>query len=480
MLERLGIGALKSEDRLLAVAHREQRAVAVFLRAQPGEKFARQRLDDPPLPQIRILRLVDEDVVGALVELEADPFAEAADAQQRPRQRDEVVEIGEPLFALRQRITFGKTAPQPPCRRQFVGQPHRGGGAGQAVGGRDDARRMVEAVPHPALVAREIGAHVARAGQETAAQFAEHRATFRGIGPQPCGHQVGAREARPGPPRRPARRDRCDIAIVDRTRGQLIADPGIGIARRQPERIAQVARARRQRRPRSAEHRRAARQEGQCRLLPQPPRELRRRGAQGGALLARQRQNLAEHAPLQRGGFVLLDRAKARQQFRLERKARKQRLAEAVDRLHPDRAAGTVDHRREQRPRPRHQFRHPRIVTEQIEVEAQRLQVEPQLAILHPHPGGEPFVDAMRHFGGARLRKGDAQYRLGRYAVEHQPQHARRQNLRLAGARRRVEPDMLRGMRGGALSRVERGEAGRSAHSLSPRPNHSSRRISWS
>ena len=78
--ERLGLGALKAEDRLLAVADREQRPQPVVLRADAREKFLGKRQDNAPLAHIRILRLIDEDMVGALIELEAHPFAEAADS----------------------------------------------------------------------------------------------------------------------------------------------------------------------------------------------------------------------------------------------------------------------------------------------------------------------------------------------------------------------------------------------------------------
>src|SRR3546814_3063461 len=75
------------------------------------------RQHDAPVAHIGVLRLVDEDMVGALVGLEAHPFAEAADEQQRPRERDQIVEIGEPLLALGERIGLGKAAAEFPCRR---------------------------------------------------------------------------------------------------------------------------------------------------------------------------------------------------------------------------------------------------------------------------------------------------------------------------------------------------------------------------
>ena len=138
-------------------------------------------------------------------------------------------------------------------------------------------------------------------------------------------------------------------------------------------------------------------------------------------------------------------------------------------------------HRREQGARARDQRRYVAVIAEQVEVDPQRLQVEPQFALVHTHPHREPFVNAVRHFGSARLGEGDAQDRLGRYAVEHQPQHARRQHLRLARAGRRAQPDMADGIGGGALVRIERRKGRGAGHApSSPRPNHSSRRINWS
>jgi hypothetical protein len=123
-------------------------------------------------------------------------------------------------------------------------------------------------------------------------------------------------------------------------------------------------------------------------------------------------------------------------------------------------------------------------------VGAQRGKVEPQVTVGHPHPHRQTLMNTMRHFSGARLGKGDAQDRLGRHTRQHQAQHARRQHLRLARPRRRTQPDMIVRLRRGALPAVERLEqlvgidhaepSSVMPGSGSPRPNHSSRRISWS
>src|SRR5438105_4694295 len=66
--ERQGIGALEAEDRLLGVADREDRARPLGHRLA-GEELLGERLHDLPLLGIGVLRLVDQDVVEAAVEL---------------------------------------------------------------------------------------------------------------------------------------------------------------------------------------------------------------------------------------------------------------------------------------------------------------------------------------------------------------------------------------------------------------------------
>ena len=71
--EHGGRRTLKAVDRLLLVADGEQGARLVA-RAAAGEELLRQRTDHVPLHGARVLRLVDEDVVEAAVELEQHPL----------------------------------------------------------------------------------------------------------------------------------------------------------------------------------------------------------------------------------------------------------------------------------------------------------------------------------------------------------------------------------------------------------------------
>ena len=397
---------------------------------------------------------------------------------------DQIVEIGESALALRQRIGFGKTAAEIPRRRQIVGDRHRGGGGEQFIRRSDDALGSGEAATHRTLFLGIVRAHRSLVGEETAAHVREQAHATVGTGSQPVIHNVCTFIASWLAPAAPARRHRGNVGVGYRATRQRRRLPAQRIALRQPKLRAQVSRARREtRRIRGGETARTARKESNRRILPQSLRQHRRDRPHRIAVGIGAREQLAQHLALQRACFAVFQRAKPRQNFRLEREAREQSLAETVDRLHPHRAAGAVDHRGEQRP----------CAVEDARlgpVGAERGEIEPQIAVSHPHPHRQPLVDAVRHFGGARLGKGDAQDRLGRHPREHQSQHARRQHLRLARPRRRAQPDMVVRLRRGALPAVECLEqlfgvdhaapSSVGTGSGSPRPNHSSRRISWS
>ena len=70
------VGALEAVDRLLLVADDEQGA-HLAARAGVVEELRGQRVDDLPLLGAGVLRLVDEDVVDAAVELEHAPTRRA-------------------------------------------------------------------------------------------------------------------------------------------------------------------------------------------------------------------------------------------------------------------------------------------------------------------------------------------------------------------------------------------------------------------
>ena len=70
------------------------------VRAFTGKKFRRQRLDDPPLRRIGILRLIDQHMIKAPIKLVADPVGHMGLAQKIGGMGDLVVKIDQPLARL--------------------------------------------------------------------------------------------------------------------------------------------------------------------------------------------------------------------------------------------------------------------------------------------------------------------------------------------------------------------------------------------
>ena len=78
--KRAGVGALEAEDRLFLVADREQGARR-GAGAPTGEEFFRQGRDHGPLRRTGVLRLVDQQVIEAAVELVEHPGRDARAGQ---------------------------------------------------------------------------------------------------------------------------------------------------------------------------------------------------------------------------------------------------------------------------------------------------------------------------------------------------------------------------------------------------------------
>ena len=99
--EFLGRGVLERIDRLLLVADRKDRA-RERPRAGAGGEFVGEVAHDLPLLLAGVLRLVDQHVVDAEIELVVHPGGIDV-AQQRQRLVDEVVVVEQPaaLFFLR-------------------------------------------------------------------------------------------------------------------------------------------------------------------------------------------------------------------------------------------------------------------------------------------------------------------------------------------------------------------------------------------
>ena len=89
--------ALKRKDRLLFVADREDGALDAVARAFAGGEFGNEMRDDVPLPRAGVLRLVDQHMIDAAVELEMHPAGGDA-VQHRQRLVDQVVIVEQAAF----------------------------------------------------------------------------------------------------------------------------------------------------------------------------------------------------------------------------------------------------------------------------------------------------------------------------------------------------------------------------------------------
>ena len=87
------IGALEAEDRLLLVAYCENRSGDAVVYSCAREELRRQRLDDAPLLRAGVLRLVDQHMMDAAVELVEYPRRRIAAFQQLLRLHDQIVVI---------------------------------------------------------------------------------------------------------------------------------------------------------------------------------------------------------------------------------------------------------------------------------------------------------------------------------------------------------------------------------------------------
>jgi len=115
--------------------------------AHAGEEIAGQRIDDPPLRGIGVLRLVDEDMIETAIELVADPVGELRSPSSSAARRILVVEIDEPRAAWPRPRPARKPRPSRQRRDEPIGSANR-----LAIGAR--RRRCIRAHPRHAAIAR--------------------------------------------------------------------------------------------------------------------------------------------------------------------------------------------------------------------------------------------------------------------------------------------------------------------------------------
>ena len=180
---------------------------------------------------------------------------------------------------------------------------------------------------------------------------------------------------------------------------------------------------------------RAAEEIGLRLLLPHTQRHRMQRIEQRRIprLFGADHQFLKALAP-QIGLLPLLHRAETRHQPGLQRKGGEQLLAEAVDGLDAQAAAGRLQHAGEETAGILPPFG--------AEILAQRLQVFRQRDVVHLHPGGEAAVHALRHFRGARLGESQAEDIFRLHPAQQQAENAGGEHMGLARARRGGKPDM--------------------------------------
>ena len=389
------------------------------------------------MAEIGVLRLVDQDVIGRLIELVTHPFADAGLLEQRDGAADQIVEIDTAQPSLRARIGIGIVTPDGKRRGEQIG-----------VGGANAQREQIGAAAVQRRGERGIigilrrlplaeGAQIAVRLRPDEMKLIERRGAIRRRAIEPGGNRGGAIEAALRPPRAVHPADRVQRRVIEYRIVARRNDCRLDVAAGKAERAADIRldavtrRKRRQRlllaRARDPECLRPALAQSQR----QRTDRLERRRATFSLGLD---QHLGKRLARQHRLFARLEGAETRHQPRLDRERRQQALREAVDRLNTDAAAGRIKHLGKQRSSMRALFR-PALF-------AQRAQIVEQRLFLHPHPRRQTRTDPPGHFGRAGLGEGEAQDRAGIDPAKQQAKHARRQHLRLARARRRGKPDV--------------------------------------
>ncbi|GJE70237.1 hypothetical protein CHKEEEPN_1773 [Methylorubrum podarium] len=475
-LELPRVGALEAVDRLLGVAHGEAGA-GEAARAFARRELGGQRAQDLPLLRVGVLRLVDEDVIDAAVELVQDP-GRADPREQVEGLVDQVVEVegAEPGFlGLDPAVDLGGEAKKSP-------RPGERAGGAEVVEQRDEARLLVEQrlldVLRHRLGAEGFGrARLVLVGEEDRAVGRERLARLEG-GPrlhEPVGEPfVGAlagpqalRDVQPvaeAAPSKDLRLDGLDAGAVPQRQG----------ARQAGERRLQGA---------VVGEQGAGPHGGADRLAQGIAGGFRAdHGERLGEGLIAAEDRVGEHVvglDLERlARLVVVEHDEAGRHVGLEREHVQQPLAQGVQRLDLE-APRRLDGAGEQ------------AAGEPEGVAAGPLAGEfgelgGQGRVVQRHPAAEALEHPDRHVGGGRLGEGEAEDAAGRGAVEEQAQHPVGEHLGLARARIGRDPGREARVGRPALGRLGQvidGEAGqRRVHAASPSParDHSSTRARWS
>ncbi|GJE46348.1 hypothetical protein AEGHOMDF_5551 [Methylobacterium soli] len=427
--------------------------------------------------RVRVLCLVDQDVVDAAVELVQDP------ARPDPREQveglvDQVVEIEGAeagLLGLDAAVNLGgerEQRPGAPLRArapQDVEQPLQPVALGhERLADRLRNRLGAEAFGRFRLVL--LGEEDGAVGLERPRRVAR---APRGDGlRKPVGERLVGRFAR--------------AQGVDRALPIVEALENTGL-----DRLGALFRSEAERPRQSGELRRetlAVRQHGAGldrrpdRLAERVARRLRRHDGVGGLQLrVAAHDRVGQHVVgLDReglAGLVLVEDDEPGRHIRLEREHVQQPLAERVQGLDLE-APRRLDRAREEAAGRLQALARGPLAGEAGQLGREGLVVE-------GHPAAEALEDADRHVGGGRLGEGEAEDAPRRRPVEEEPHHPVGEDLGLAGPGIGRDPGRGARIRRPALSRLGQfvdDEDFAPRHQLSPSPpsDHSSTRARWS
>ncbi len=419
-----------------------------LVRAGSGEEFRGERLHDLPLLAVRVLGLVDEDVIGAAIELVAHPFAHSRRGEKLPRPGNQVVEVGDSGASLRLGVSG----------REGLSRPQSGG----------HVRRQASAILHRQQFADEsrdtpgidlvVRFGLLLPGRNPRGRLfgQDHLAQRRKLGRaldrrqrEPILDVLGKTETGLRAPFAIGLGNRLQQVAVEpflmAMMGKELFDRAVGqVHQALEERLDQLGRTQLGHR---IGHAGTAHQIIDRALFPEPQAEALHVADE---LLVSVRLRVREKVGERRPGKLLLrpalDRLETGRDPGLRRKRREQRLREAVDGLDA-KAARRLQHLGEQAPGP-----FPRGRTR---IGSKRHEIGAELGILHPHPGRETRSDAVRHFRRAGLGESQAQDGLGIRPVQKQAQHAARKHLRLPRASGCRHRRMHVGIDGGGLRALQ-------------------------
>ena len=366
--------------------------------------------------QIGVLRLIDEDMIDAVIKLETHPFGGTRRPQQPLGGGNHVVIINHPQPRL------GGL----PIRRQPLADaqmPRRmGNGRIQPLFGQNRQQRRAklgEQRPQRRVGTvrrcrhRRWQAHLILGGQEKPAQMIERRHPV--IGAQPR--------------LRPGRCIQCFFAAIGCKRRHQPGDARriephqcrvqrcFGIAVRWQAKAAPQHRH-------DPRHRQASEH---IAVFRQPPRHL---GQPHLALIdadrceiieklavaikGRRFDGFGEQPALQGGAAAIIERRKPRRHPGFNREAGDQPLGERMDGLHRQ-PLRRIEQLREQPPGAG--------LGQRIDARPQGAQIAVEHGIAAPRPERQPVCHPRLHLGRCQLGKGDAQQRFGRRAAQQQAQH---------------------------------------------------------